>query len=89
MCNKHINYHNKIFKLQVKIFFSRGQLGHGDLEPEEQPKQIQALTNVKVINIAVGGWHTWVLTEDGELYSWGWNSNGQLAYSLSKCKGKQ
>ncbi|KAH1009665.1 hypothetical protein HUJ04_001992 [Dendroctonus ponderosae] len=25
-----------------------------------------------------GGWHSAAISEEGDLYSWGWNSNGQL-----------
>ncbi|XP_060529192.1 RCC1 domain-containing protein 1 [Cylas formicarius] len=57
---------------------SRGQLGHGTLDDEKSPKLINALAGIKIKNIAVGGWHSFALSVDGDLYCWGWNGNGQL-----------
>jgi len=33
-----------------------------------------------VTKIVCGGWHTLVLTSDGDIYSWGWNESGQLGH---------
>ncbi|KAK0183097.1 hypothetical protein PV327_001167 [Microctonus hyperodae] len=57
---------------------SRGQLGHGDLEDYNEPKLIEALAGLQVVQIAAAGWHNAVLTSDGDLYTWGWNTNGEL-----------
>ncbi|XP_063992389.1 probable E3 ubiquitin-protein ligase HERC3 [Diachasmimorpha longicaudata] len=57
---------------------TRGQLGHGDLEDCDEPTLIEALAGLNVIQIAAGGWHNAVLTSDGDLYTWGWNTNGEL-----------
>ncbi|XP_011174441.1 RCC1 domain-containing protein 1 [Solenopsis invicta] len=56
----------------------RGQLGHNELEDCENPKLIEALAGLKVIQISAGGWHSAVITDQGDLYTWGWNSNGEL-----------
>ncbi|XP_071556273.1 RCC1 domain-containing protein 1 isoform X2 [Temnothorax nylanderi] len=56
----------------------RGQLGHNDLENCDNPKLIEALAGLKVMQISAGGWHTAVVTDQGDLYTWGWNSNGEL-----------
>lgn len=53
-------------------------MGHGDLEDQQVPKLIDALAGIKVVKIACGSWHSAALTADGDLYTWGWNSNGQL-----------
>lgn len=33
---------------------------------------------VQIIDIDAGGWHTCCISAFGDLYSWGWNLNGQL-----------
>uniref|UniRef100_A0A0R3RI71 RCC1 domain-containing protein 1 n=1 Tax=Elaeophora elaphi TaxID=1147741 RepID=A0A0R3RI71_9BILA len=57
---------------------SRGELGHGTLECEQQPKLVESLTSLTVVQIACGGWHSVALTDDGDVYLWGWNKYGQL-----------
>ncbi|KYQ50218.1 E3 ubiquitin-protein ligase HERC2 [Trachymyrmex zeteki] len=56
----------------------RGQLGHNELENCDNPKLIEALAGLKVVQISAGGWHSAVITDQGDLYTWGWNSNGEL-----------
>lgn len=65
------------------LFFSRGQLGHGLLENETDPKLIDALTGIKIVKIAAGGWHSCALSADGDLYTWGWNNHGQLGIKFN------
>ncbi|XP_018573093.1 ultraviolet-B receptor UVR8 [Anoplophora glabripennis] len=57
---------------------SRGQLGHGQLDDTSEPVQVEALGGIKITQIATGGWHSCALSKDGDLYTWGWNGNGQL-----------
>lgn len=57
---------------------SRGQLGHGTLDAEEEPRLVDFLAGLQVMQIAAGSWHSCALTADGVLYVWGWNSDGQL-----------
>ncbi|KAI4461841.1 regulator of chromosome condensation (rcc1) repeat [Holotrichia oblita] len=57
----------------------RGQLGHGALENLMNPTLIDALAGVKINKIAAGGWHSCAVSDSGDLYTWGWNRNGQLA----------
>lgn len=66
------------FSLSILLFFSRGQLGHGTLDDEEEPLLVEALAGVKIVEIAAGGWHSCAISDQGDLYTWGWNSNGQL-----------
>ena len=42
------------------------------------PKVIEAFCGKKIIDFAVGSVHSLAVTEDGEVYSWGWNEQGQL-----------
>ncbi|XP_003426495.1 RCC1 domain-containing protein 1 [Nasonia vitripennis] len=59
---------------------TRGQLGHGDLEDCDEPKLIEALAGLKIVQISSGGWHSAVVTDQGDLYTWGWNNQGQLGH---------
>lgn len=34
--------------------------------------------------IAAGGWHSCAVSATGDLYTWGWNRNGQLAVPMEK-----
>ncbi|XP_074693557.1 RCC1 domain-containing protein 1 isoform X2 [Strix aluco] len=56
-----------------------GQLGHGTLESELQPRLVEALAGVAMRAVAAGGWHSASVSEAGDLYMWGWNESGQLA----------
>ena len=57
---------------------TRGQLGHGDILPRTEPQIIQALAGLPMKAIACGNWHCLALSQSGDLYSWGWNEQGQL-----------
>lgn len=56
----------------------RGQLGHGDINSIEIPTLIEALAGIKIIDIGAGGFHSTAVSAFGDLYCWGWNTNGQL-----------
>ncbi|XP_040562648.1 RCC1 domain-containing protein 1 isoform X2 [Gallus gallus] len=55
-----------------------GQLGHGSLESEQQPRLVEALGGVPMRAVAAGGWHSACVSDGGDLYVWGWNESGQL-----------
>lgn len=68
---------------------SRGQLGHGTLENvEDMAQTIEALEGVPFKAISAGGWHSLALSEAGDVYTWGWNSEGQLGLSKDKVQVK-
>ena len=52
------------------------------------PKQVEALSSKKVVDLAVGSMHCLAITEDGEVYSWGRNDLGQQADSAVSSKSK-
>merc|ERR1711939_855435 len=54
-----------------------GQLGHGDDNELMTPQLVKALPP-SVIQISCGFGHSYALTSDGQLYSWGWGEHGQL-----------
>ena len=54
-----------------------GQLGLGNLTNQPTPQPISTLNSLTISAIA-GGEHTVFLTNDGKVYSCGWNDYGQL-----------
>lgn len=65
--------------LSVRVSPHRhGQLGHGSLESEQQPRLVEALGGVPMRAVAAGGWHSACVSDGGDLYVWGWNESGQL-----------
>lgn len=55
-----------------------GQLGLGTTEDSLVPQKIEAFQGVTVKMVAAGAEHTVAITEDGELYGWGWGRYGNL-----------
>ncbi|XP_020245605.1 ultraviolet-B receptor UVR8-like, partial [Asparagus officinalis] len=55
-----------------------GQLGLGTTEDSLIPQKIQAFEGIPVKMIAAGAEHTAAVTEDGDLYGWGWGQYGNL-----------
>lgn len=55
-----------------------GQLGLGTTEDALVPQKIEAFQGIPVKMIAAGAEHTAAVTEDGELYGWGWGRYGNL-----------
>eukprot|EP01084_Bolivina_argentea_P243421 408077_1 len=56
----------------------QGQLGHGDTTNITNWKMIDAVKNMKVIQIATAYRNCFMLQDDGSLYSVGYNGHGQL-----------
>ncbi|NXG22907.1 RCCD1 protein, partial [Grallaria varia] len=42
-----------------------GQLGHGTLEAEPQPRLVEALAGVPMQTVAAGGWHSAAVSGEG------------------------
>lgn len=55
-----------------------GRLGHGDSTDVFLPRQIAFFEGRKVVRVACGDTHTLAVTDDGGLYTFGRNQNGQL-----------
>uniref|UniRef100_M4F9J2 Ultraviolet-B receptor UVR8 n=1 Tax=Brassica campestris TaxID=3711 RepID=M4F9J2_BRACM len=55
-----------------------GQLGLGDTEDSLVPRKIQAFEGIRIKMVAAGAEHTAAVTEDGDLYGWGWGRYGNL-----------
>lgn len=63
-----------------------GQLGHGDFMDKPVPTLIESMKDRRVAMVC-GGWrHSGAVTEDGTMYTWGWNRFGQLGtFFLRRC----
>ncbi|KAG5092137.1 hypothetical protein JHK82_050915 [Glycine max] len=57
-----------------------GQLGTGTDQPETSPRQLDAsrFENKHSSIVSCGARHSALLTDDGHLFTWGWNKYGQL-----------
>ncbi|KAI1904113.1 hypothetical protein AGOR_G00002350 [Albula goreensis] len=66
---------------------SHGQLGHGELSREEEPRVVEALWGVAMRGVEAGGWHSVCISGVGDLYTWGWNESGQLGLPSRAVRG--
>jgi alpha-tubulin suppressor-like RCC1 family protein len=61
---------------------ARGTLGHGHRDPVPKPRRVAGLRGVPIVQVALGGWHTLYLDEQGQVYASGgdeYNQCGQGA----------
>ncbi len=76
------NYHSAAITEDGSLYTwgnnEHGQLGDGTTEERYTPTKITIDGGKKVIAVSLGGGHSAAITEDGSLYTWGWNANGQL-----------
>jgi hypothetical protein len=61
-----------------------GRLGHGDETDQSAPKAVDGLVGIKAKEVACGGSHTLVLSEDGRVYSFGYGADSQLGHGDKK-----
>ncbi|AQK52437.1 regulator of chromosome condensation3 [Zea mays] len=61
-----------------------GQLGTGDTQPRSQPIRVEGLSDLSLVDIAAGGWHSTALTIDGE---YGRGDHGRLGYGRKVTTG--
>ncbi|PAV87903.1 hypothetical protein WR25_03684 isoform B [Diploscapter pachys] len=55
-----------------------GQLGTGDIRPRASPCLLASVSRMKVVEAACGNSHTILLTNDGRLFAFGSNFQGQI-----------
>eukprot|EP01103_Thecamoeba_quadrilineata_P018022 TRINITY_DN664_c0_g1_i2.p1 TRINITY_DN664_c0_g1~~TRINITY_DN664_c0_g1_i2.p1 ORF type:complete len:462 (-),score=52.71 TRINITY_DN664_c0_g1_i2:38-1423(-) len=67
--------HGDCYSWGLNIF---GQLGHGNKNNYAEPTKIQGLAGKGVMVVAGGMGHSLALSSEGECFSWGLNSTGQL-----------
>ncbi|XP_073814246.1 E3 ISG15--protein ligase Herc6 isoform X2 [Musca autumnalis] len=61
-----------------------GQLGLDVIGIEEKPVLLEAMAGIKIKCIAASGWHSAAISTFSDLYTWGFNSNGQLGLRIYK-----
>lgn len=59
-----------------------GQLGYTSVDTQPTPRRVSALKS-KIIAVAAANKHTAVVSECGEVFTWGCNKEGQLGYGTS------
>jgi alpha-tubulin suppressor-like RCC1 family protein len=57
-----------------------GRLGHGDNEHQSVPKLVEALANMRCVQVACGFAYTAVVSAEGELFTFGSGDNGRLGH---------
>ncbi|PON91405.1 Regulator of chromosome condensation [Trema orientale] len=55
-----------------------GCLGHGNDECESAPKVVESLSKVKAVHVATGDYTTFVLSDNGDVYSFGCGESASL-----------
>ncbi|XP_055518566.1 RCC1 domain-containing protein 1 isoform X1 [Leucoraja erinacea] len=66
-----------------------GQLGHGSVEDEAEPRVVEALHGLAMAEIAAGTWHSICTNASGDVYVWGWNESGQLGLPTKLQSGEE
>ncbi len=72
-----------------------GQLGHGDYTPRGTPVAVRGCLqndlngncifnffDLNFVSVACGSFHSLVVSDQGVLYAWGWNTKGQLGQGV-------
>lgn len=59
-------------------FNNRGPLGTGDEDTRTTAVKVEALDDVNIVTIENGNGVSYAISDTGQLYAWGSNSNGQL-----------
>ncbi|KAG9446687.1 hypothetical protein H6P81_012815 [Aristolochia fimbriata] len=58
-----------------------GCLGHGNEDCEAVPKVVEALSKIKAVHVATGDYTTFVVSEDGDVYSFGCGESSSLGHA--------
>ena len=58
--------------------FNKGQLGHGGLDNISTPRPLKFFQGKPVHDFSCGGYHTMAICTEGDLYSWGSGTFGEL-----------
>ncbi|KAK4283517.1 hypothetical protein QN277_000459 [Acacia crassicarpa] len=65
-----------------------GCLGHGNEDYESVPKVVEALSNVKAVHIATGDYTTFVVSDNGDVYSFGCGESSSLGHNTGNDDGQ-
>lgn len=61
--------------------FNHGQTGHNTKDDVEHPTPILFFKNKPILQFKCGGYHNLAISTDGEVFSWGKGTFGQLGHS--------
>ncbi|OVA00878.1 Regulator of chromosome condensation [Macleaya cordata] len=59
-----------------------GQLGYTSVDTQPTPRRVSSLRS-KIVAVAAANKHTSVISDSGEVFTWGCNKEGQLGYGTS------
>jgi RCC1 and BTB domain-containing protein len=59
---------------------AHGELGHGSVQDALVPTLVEALGGKRIKNVACGSFHTVVITDLHNVYSWGRGGKGRLGH---------
>ncbi|XP_052187075.1 ultraviolet-B receptor UVR8 [Diospyros lotus] len=65
-----------------------GCLGHGNEDCESVPKVVDSLNNIKAVHVATGDYTTFVVSEDGDVYSFGCGESSSLGHNNGDVDGQ-
>ncbi|KAF5945212.1 hypothetical protein HYC85_015440 [Camellia sinensis] len=65
-----------------------GCLGHGNEDCESAPKVVEALSGVKAVHVATGDYTTFVVSEDGDVFSFGCGESSSLGHNTGVFDGQ-
>ena len=85
-CNDHSGFVDDIGRLFMCGRNDRGQLGLGNFQDEVTPFYVSRIPD-KVCEVACGEMHTIVLTTNGQCYTMGDNTQGQLGTGKTSQNG--
>lgn len=68
--------------LHLPLITVEGQLGYTSVDSQPTPRKVTSL-KAKIVAVAAANKHTAVVSEAGEVYTWGCNKEGQLGYGTS------
>lgn len=61
---------------------AEGQLGYTSVDTQPTPRRVSSLKS-RIVAVAAANKHTAVVSESGEVFTWGCNREGQLGYGTS------
>lgn len=65
-----------------KSCYAEGQLGYTSVDTQPTPRRVSSLRS-RIVSVAAANKHTAVVSETGEVFTWGCNKEGQLGYGTS------
>ena len=63
-------------------YYAEGQLGYTSVDTQPTPRRVSSIRS-KIVAVAAANKHTAVVSDSGEVFTWGCNREGQLGYGTS------